>query len=52
MCLDLHRLLTLAQDPFDTYEGGVQAHANALKANFGSVLESRLKVSFEIPVVS
>ena len=49
LCLDLVGMLTLAQDPFVTYEGGVQAHANAQKANFGSVLESRLKLSFEIP---
>lgn len=32
-----------------TYEAGVQVHANAIKANFGSVVESRIKVSFEIP---
>ena len=48
-CLDLHGLLTLAQDPYVTYEAGVQVHANAIKANFGSVVESRIKVSFEIP---
>eukprot|EP00956_Cyclotella_meneghiniana_P030544 scaffold77143_cov87-Cyclotella_meneghiniana.AAC.1 len=48
-CLDLHGLLTLAQDPYVTYEAGVQVHAAAIKANFGSVVESRIKVSFEIP---
>ena len=48
-CLDLHALLTLAQDPYVTYEAGVQVHAAAIKANFGSVVESRIKVSFEIP---
>lgn len=48
-CLDLISLLTLAQDPYVTYEAGVQVHANAIKANFGSVVESRIKVSFEIP---
>ena len=49
LCLDLHSMLTLAQDPYVTYEGGVQVHANAIKANFGSVVESRIKLSFEIP---
>lgn len=48
-CLDLIAMLTLAQDPYVTYEAGVQVHANAIKANFGSVVESRIKVSFEIP---
>lgn len=42
MCLDLVSILTLAPDPFVTYEGGVQAHTNAQKANFGSVLKSEL----------
>ena len=48
-CLDLHALLTLAQDPYVSYEAGMQVHAAAIKANFGSVVESRIKVSFEIP---
>eukprot|EP00956_Cyclotella_meneghiniana_P022889 scaffold43790_cov38-Cyclotella_meneghiniana.AAC.5 len=49
LCLDVHGMLTLAQDPYVTYESGVQVHANAIKAAFGSVVESRLKLSFEIP---
>jgi hypothetical protein len=32
-----------------TYEAAMQVHANAIKANYDSVLESRLKVSYEIP---
>lgn len=49
LCLDMIGMLTLAQDPYVTYEAGMQVHANAIKANFGSVAESRVKVSFEIP---
>lgn len=49
LCLDVHGMLTLAQDPYVTYEAGVQVHANAIKASYGSVVESRLKLSFEIP---
>ncbi|KAL3801856.1 hypothetical protein ACHAWO_003862 [Cyclotella atomus] len=49
LCLDLIGLLTLAQDPFVTYEAGVKVHADAIKANFSSVLESRIKMSFEVP---
>ena len=49
LCLDVHGMLTLAQDPYVSYESGVQVHANAIKAAFGSVVESRLKLSFEIP---
>ena len=49
LCLDLHGMLTLAQDPYVTYEAGVQVHANAIKASFGSVVESRIKMSFELP---
>ena len=37
-CLDLHALLTLAQDPYVSYEAGMQVHAAAIKANFGSVV--------------
>ena len=48
-CIDLISLLTLAQDPYVTYEAGIQVHANAIKANYGSVIESRIKLSFEIP---
>lgn len=49
LCLDLIGLLTLAQDPFVTYEAGVKVHADAIKAKFGSVLESQIKMSFEVP---
>ena len=49
LCLDVHGMLTLAQDPYVTYEAGVQVHANAIKASFGSVVESRIKLSFELP---
>jgi hypothetical protein len=49
LCLDLIGLLTLAQDPFVTYKPGMKVHADAIKANFGSVLESRIKMSFEVP---
>jgi hypothetical protein len=49
LCLDLHGMLTLAQDPYVTYEAGVQVHANAIKASYGSVVESRIKLSFELP---
>jgi hypothetical protein len=48
-CIDLIDLLTLAQDPYVTYETAIQVHANAIKANYDSVIESRLKVSYEIP---
>ena len=49
LCLDMIGILTLAEDPYVTYEAGVQTHANAIKANFNSVVESQIKVSFEIP---
>ena len=49
LCLDLVGMLTLAQDPYVTYKAGIQVHANAIKANFDSVVESQIKVSFEIP---
>jgi hypothetical protein len=32
-----------------TYEAGIQVHSNAIKANFDTVVESRVKISFEIP---
>jgi hypothetical protein len=48
-CLDIISLLTLSQDPFVTYEAGIQVHSNAIKANFDTVVESRVKISFEIP---
>lgn len=47
--LDVISLLTLAQDPFSTYVEGVKIHADAIKANFDSVLGSRIKLSFETP---
>lgn len=49
LCLDVHGMLALAQDPYVTYEAGVQVHANAIKASFGSVVESQLKLSFKLP---
>jgi hypothetical protein len=39
----------LTQDPYVAYETAIQVHANAIKANYDSVIESRLKVSYEIP---
>jgi hypothetical protein len=48
-CLDLIGLLTLAQDPYVTYAEGIKVHADAIKANFDGVGESRIKLSFEIP---
>jgi hypothetical protein len=48
-CLDMYGFLTLAQDPYVTFESGMRVHADAIKANFESVVESRIKLSFEIP---
>lgn len=49
LCLDVHGMLTLAQDPYVTYKAGVQVHANAIKASYGSVVEIRIKLSFKMP---
>lgn len=48
-CLDLYSLLTLSQDPYVTYESGIKVHADANKANFDGVAESRVKLSFSVP---
>ena len=48
-CLDLYGLLTLAADPYTSYESGIKVHADAIKANFKGVQESRIKLSFEVP---
>jgi hypothetical protein len=48
-CVDMYGFLTLAQDPYVTFESGMRVHADAIKANFDSVVESRIKLSFEIP---
>ena len=48
-CLDLYGVLTLSQDPYVTYESGIKVHADATKANFDGVAESRIKLSFSVP---
>lgn len=48
-CLDLYGILTLSQDPYVTYESGIKVHADATKANFDGVAESRIKLSFSVP---
>jgi hypothetical protein len=48
-CLDLYGLLTLAAEAYTTYESGIKVHADAIKANFEGVQESRIKLSFEVP---
>jgi hypothetical protein len=48
-CLDLYGLLTLAAEAYTTYESGIKVHADAIKANFDGVQESRIKLSFEVP---
>lgn len=49
LCLDLVGLLTISQEPYVTYEAGIQVHANAIKANFNSVAESQINLSFQTP---
>lgn len=48
-CLDLYGVLTLSQDPYVTYESAIKVHADANKANFDGVAESRIKLSFSVP---
>ncbi len=49
LCLDVHGILMLVQNPYVTYEAVVQVHLNAIKASFGSAVESQMKLSFELP---
>ena len=47
--LDVYSLLTLSQEPFSTYAQGIKVRADAIKAKFDSVLESRVTLSYDIP---
>jgi hypothetical protein len=47
--LDIISLLQLASAPFHTYEGGIKVHADSIKAQFHSLLSSRMKLSYQIP---
>lgn len=46
--LDIVSMLTLSQEPFDTYEKGIKAEADAIKANYTDVNASRVKISFQM----
>ena len=49
---DIFSYLELSQHPVVAYKKEVRVRTDALKAEFGSVLASRIKVSFEIPFPS
>lgn len=45
--LDIVSCLALAKESFRSYAEGIKVHADAIKANFRSVLGSKVKLSFE-----
>jgi len=46
--LDIYSMLNLSQNAFDTYDKGIKAEADAIKANYTSVNSSRIKLSFQV----
>ena len=47
-CIDFVSLLNLAPDHFFTVSGGITSEAAAVKANFNSLLEARIVLSYQI----
>ena len=47
-CLDFISLLTLSTDPFFTVSEGMASEAAAVKANYNSLLEARITLSYQI----
>ena len=47
-CIDFVSLLNLAPDHFFTVSGGITSEAAAVKANFNSLLEARITLSYQI----
>ena len=45
--LDIVSMLNLSQGAFDTYEKGIKAEADAIKANYTDMTASRVKLSFK-----
>lgn len=48
--LDIVSCLALAKESFVSYTEGIKVHADAIKANFKTVLGSKIKLSFETPL--
>ena len=47
-CVDFISLLTLSTDPFFTVSEGMASEAAAVKANYNSLLEARITLSYQI----
>ena len=46
--LDIFSFLSIAPNSFGTYAEGIKVHADSIKAQFGSVLASKMKLSYEV----
>ena len=46
--IDFMSLLNLAPDPFSTFSEGMASEAAAVKANFNSLLEAQISLSYHI----
>ena len=47
--LDIFSILNISQGAFDSYEKGIKAEADAIKANYTDMTASRVKLSFKTP---